>query len=248
MIKAIIIDDERPAVEMLEWLINNYCKEITVVSRCLTAEEGISAIEKEKPDMVFLDIDMPGKSGFELLESIDNIDFQVVFTTAHHQYAIRAFDFAALHYLLKPIEPHMLVEAVERFKKSRKTVSQEQLGILLENLNIRKKTADRIALSAGDGLIFVNTQDIAYCKADSNYTQVVMNDNRRITVARTLKELDETLSGTDFIRVHNSFLVNINHIRKYVKGDGGYIVMPDDCQITIARSKRDDFFALFSKF
>lgn len=248
MIKAILIDDESAASEMLEWLLANYCPEVKVLAVCSSGAEGINAIAKWQPDLVFLDIDMPGMNGFDMLNSLDKIDFQVVFTTAHNEFALKAFQYAALNYLLKPVDPDLLKATIERFQSLRPGISPDQLSILLDSLSPQKRQTDRIALSSGDGLVFVKTADIAYCKADSNYTQVVMHDNRKITVARTLKELDDTLAGPDFIRVHNSYLVNINHVRRYVKGDGGYIVMPDDCQITIARSKRDDFFALFSKF
>jgi two-component system LytT family response regulator len=248
MIKAILIDDETAARDMLAWLLQTYCPQVVLLAQCSSAAEGMNAIKLQKPDLVFLDIEMPGMNGFDMLEKLETIDFQVVFTTAYDQFAVKAFRFAALNYLLKPIDPADLQETMHRFEQKKSVIGKEQLNLLLENLNPAKKQVDRIALSTGDGLVFVRTADIAYCKADSNYTRVAMADGKIITVAKTLKELDDTLSGSDFIRVHNSFLVNINHIKKYVKGDGGYIVMPDDAQITISRSKRDDFFQLFSKF
>lgn len=248
MIKTLLIDDETAALEMLQWLLETYCPDVEVVAACTSGEEGLNAVMKHRPDLVFLDIDMPGMNGFDMLEKIEKPAFQVVFTTAHDQYAVRAFNYAALHYLLKPIDPDMLVATLDRYRSTRQGISREQLGILIENLSQQPKPVERIALSSGDGLVFVKTADIAYCRADSNYTHVIMADGRKITVARTLKELDETLAGSDFARVHASYLVNINHIQKYVKGDGGYIVMPDAAEISISRSKRDEFFQLFSKF
>jgi two-component system, LytTR family, response regulator len=248
MIKAVIIDDENNSIEMLEWLLATYCTDVKVLATCNSALKGIEAIQFHKPDLVFLDIEMPVMNGFDMLETIGSIDFEVVFTTAYDQFAVKAFRFAALNYLLKPVDPQDLQSTMARFNEKKSVVSKEQLSLLLENLKPTKPPTERIALSSGDGLIFVKTADIAYCGADSNYTQVVMADGKKITVARTLKELDDTLAGVDFVRVHNSYLVNINHIKKYVKGEGGYIVMPDDSQITISRSKREDFFQLFSKF
>ncbi len=248
MIQAVIIDDEKNATEMLEWLLKTYCPEVHVVASCNTPAEGVEAIKSKAPDLVFLDIEMPGMNGFELLESLEKTNFQVVFTTAFDQFAVKAFKISALNYLLKPIDPEDLQATIQRFQEKKSAISKEQLNLLIDTLKPNKNNNERIALSSGDGLVFIKTADITYCKADSNYTQVATTDGRKITVAKTLKDLDDTLSGNDFIRVHNSFLVNINHIRKYVKGDGGYIVMPDDTQITISRSKREDFFQLFSKF
>jgi two-component system, LytTR family, response regulator len=248
MIKAILIDDEKSAQEMLGWLLETYCPNVTVMATCSSGLEGLGAIQAYKPDLVFLDIEMPGMNGFEMLEKLSQIDFGIVFTTAHDQFAAKAFRYAALDYLLKPIDPEDLKSTITRFTAQSPSIAKEQLNLLLESMSPQKKVNERIALSTSDGLVFVKTADISYCKADSNYTHVIMADGRKITVARTLKEIDETLGGEDFVRVHNSFLVNINHIQKYVKEDGGYVIMPDKAQISISRSKRDDFFQLFSRF
>ncbi|MEZ4893797.1 MAG: LytTR family DNA-binding domain-containing protein [Saprospiraceae bacterium] len=248
MIKAILIDDEKSSLEMLEWLMGTYCPEISILKKCNSAADGIEAIQELNPDVVFLDIEMPKMNGFEMLDRIKNINFEVVFTTAYDQFAVRAFRHSALNYLLKPIDPDDLVATAERLKQKKSTPSTEQMELLFHSLMNQKTNVERIALSTGDGLVFVQTKDIAYCQAESNYTNVVMADNRKMLVAKTLKEIDETLSGKDFFRVHNSYLVNINHISRFVRGDGGYILMPDNTQITISRSKRDEFFQLFAKF
>lgn len=248
MIKAILIDDERNSLEMLEWLLNTYCPDITILAQCLSGEEGMKAIRDLNPDVVFLDIEMPKMNGFDMLEHFKDIPFEVVFTTAYDKFAVKAFRYSALNYLLKPVDPEELISTVERLKQKKSTPSNAQMELLFQSLMNQKTQAERIALSTGDGLVFVLTKEIAYCQAESNYTKVVMADHRKILVAKTLKEIDETLSGKDFFRVHNSYLVNINHITKFVRGDGGYILMPDQTQITISRSKRDDFFQLFAKF
>jgi len=248
MIKAILIDDERNSIEMLEWLLATYCPEIQIAATCESGEAGIEAIARLRPDVVFLDIEMPRMNGFDMLERIGDIRFEVVFTTAYDQFAVKAFRYSALNYLLKPVDPDELQATAARLKQKKSAPSREQMELLFQSLLHREAPVERVALSTGDGLVFVQTRDIAYCRAESNYTYVVMADGRNILVAKTLKEIDATLSGKDFARVHNSFLINVNHISRFVRGDGGYIVMPDSTQITIARSKRDEFFQLFAKF
>lgn len=248
MIRTIIIDDELNSIAMMEWLLATYCPEIQVVGTCNSAEAGIQSIRELNPQLVFLDIEMPKMNGFEMLEQLGQIHFEVIFTTAYDKFAVRAFRYSALDYLLKPVDPEDLAATVARLKKKNSAPSREQMELLFQSLTTPKNQTERIALSTGDGLVFVQTKDIAYCQAESNYTHVVLADNRKILVAKTLKEIDETLSGKDFFRVHNSYLVNINHISKFVRGDGGYILMPDNTQITISRSRRDEFFQLFAKF
>jgi two-component system LytT family response regulator len=248
MIKAILIDDEQNALEMLEWLLKTYCPMVQVVAMCNNGEAGIAAIHKHKPDVVFLDIEMPKMNGFDMLEQFDSLFFDVVFTTAYNKFAIKAFRYSALNYLLKPVDPEDLQATIKRLEDRKSTMGKDQLNLLLENMKNLSNPVQRIALSTGDGLIFVNTADIMYCQAESNYTNVVLTNKNKILVAKTLKDIDETLSGKDFFRVHNSFLININQIKKFVRGDGGYILMNDDTQITIARSKREEFFEMFSKF
>lgn len=247
-IKAILIDDESSSIETLQWLLKTYCPEITVVATCSSGEEGIQAIGKLNPDVVFLDIEMPKMNGFELLEHIKPINFEVVFTTAYDNFAVKAFKYAAIDYLLKPVDPADLQVTVERLKQKITAPSKDQLDLLFQNLSGKDNSVKRIALSVGDGLLFCNTSEIVYCQADSNYTHVVMLDGKKHLVAKTLKDLDDTLSGNDFFRVHNSYLVNINHIVKMVKGEGSYILMPDGAQINLSRNRRDEFFKHFAKF
>lgn len=248
MIKAIIVDDEQNCVEMLEWLLKTYCPMVNIVAMCTSGEQGIEAIKKHRPDVVFLDIEMPKMNGFAMLEQFDELFFDVVFTTAYNKFAIKAFRYSALNYLLKPVDPEDLQMTVKKLEDKKSAVGKDQLSLLLENMKNLANPVQRIALSTGDGLIFVNTADIMYCQAESNYTNVVLTNKNKVLVAKTLKDIDETLSGKDFFRVHNSYLININQIKKFVRGDGGYILMNDDTQITIARSKREEFFEMFSKF
>jgi two-component system LytT family response regulator len=248
MIKCIIIDDEKNCIEMLEWLLKTYAPSVSIVAMCNSAEKGIEEIKKHRPDVVFLDIEMPRMNGFDMLEKFDKLFFDVVFTTAYDKFAIKAFKYSALNYLLKPIDPDDLKETIRRIEEKGSAPSKEQIDLLFESVRQMKPTPQRIALTTGDGMIFVTTQDIIYCEAESNYTSVVLSGGKKIVVSKVLKDIDEALSGPDFFRVHNSFLINLNRIKKFVRGEGGYIVMDNDFTITISRSRRQEFMDMFARF
>jgi two-component system LytT family response regulator len=216
---------------------------------CNAADQGIQAIHKYMPDVVFLDIEMPHMNGFDMLEQFDKLFFDVVFCTAYDQFAIKAFRYSALNYLLKPVDPDDLKETIRRLEEKKSAPSQGQIELLLQNIRqTNKPGVQRIALTTGDGMIFVPTTDILYCEAESNYTAVVLEGGKKILVSKVLKEIDEALAGPDFFRIHNSFLININRIKKFVRGDGGYVVMEDGASVSISRSRRQEFMELFSKF
>jgi two-component system, LytTR family, response regulator len=249
MIRCILIDDESNSLEMMEWLLKTYCPQVKIEAMCNAAAKGIEAIKNYKPDLVFLDIEMPHMNGFDMLEQFDKLSFDVVFCTAYDQFAIRAFKYSALNYLLKPVDPEDLKETIRRIEEKKSTPSKEQIELLFENIKQTiKPTAQRIALTTGDGLIFVPTHDILYCQAESNYTSVMLSGGKKIVVSKVLKEIDEALSGPDFFRVHNSYLINLNRIAKFVRGDGGYVVMEDGATVSISRSRRQEFMELFEKF
>jgi len=249
MIKSILIDDEKNALEMMEWLLKTYCPQVEIVAMCNSAEMGIEAINRYRPDVVFLDIEMPRMNGFDMLEQFDKLFFDVVFCTAYDQFAIKAFKYSALNYLLKPVDPDDLKATITRIEERKTIPTKEQFELLLQNINQPAKTTpQRIALTTNDGLIFVPTADIIYCEAESNYTHVVLTGGKKILISKVLKEIDEALSGPDFYRVHSSFLININHIKKFVRGDGGYIVMDNDATVSISRNRKQEFMDLFSRF
>jgi two-component system LytT family response regulator len=249
MIRCILIDDENDSLEVMEMLLKTYCPQVTIEARCSNAMEGIKAINKFRPDVVFLDIEMPNMNGFDMLSTFDELTFEVVFVTAYHQFAIKAFRYSALNYLLKPIDPDDLLETIRRIEKQKLAPLKEQMELLLQHVsNTGPSTVARIALTTSYGLLFADTKDILYCESDNNYTSVKMKDGRKILVSKTLKEIDETLSGPDFYRIHNSFLINLGHIQKYVRGDGGYILMNDEKVVSISRTRKQDFLELFSKF
>jgi two-component system LytT family response regulator len=249
MIKCILVDDESNSLEMMEWLLKTYCPEVTIQAMCNSAEAGIEAIHKHKPDVVFLDIEMPHMNGFDMLEQFDRLFFDVVFCTAYDQFAIKAFKYSALNYLLKPVDPDDLKETIRRIDERKGVPTREQIELLLQNVKgANKSTVSRIALTTNDGMIFVSTQDIIYCEAESNYTNIMLAGGKKIMVSKVLKDIDEALTGPDFFRVHNSFLINLNRIKKFVRGEGGYVIMDNDATISISRSRRQEFMELFSKF
>ncbi len=249
MIRTVLVDDEKNALEMMEWLLKTYCPQVEIAAMCSSAEEAITAIKKLQPDVVFLDIEMPRMNGFDMLEQFEELSFDVVFCTAYDQFALKAFRYSALNYLLKPVDPDELINTVQRIEKIKTVPTREQFDLLLQNIrHTGKSTPQRIALTHNDGMIFVPTADIIYCEAESNYTSVYLAGGKKIVVSKVLKEIDEALNGPDFYRVHSSFLININRIKKFVRGDGGYLVMDNDANISISRSRKQEFMELFSRF
>jgi two-component system, LytTR family, response regulator len=249
MIRSVLIDDESNSLEMMEWLLKTYCPQVSIEAMCNAADKGVEAINKYRPDVVFLDIEMPHMNGFDMLEQFDKLFFDVVFCTAYDQFALKAFKYSALNYLLKPVDPDDLKETIHRLEEKRSAPSKEQIELLLQNIRQTMRPAiQRIALTTNDGMIFVATQDILYCQAESNYTTIVLKDAKKIMVSKVLKDIDETLSSSDFFRVHNSYLINLNRIKKFVRGEGGYVIMDDGTSISISRSRRQEFMEQFSKF
>jgi two-component system, LytTR family, response regulator len=249
MIRCVLIDDESNSLEMMEWLLKTYCPDVVIEAMCNSASNGIEAINRHKPDVVFLDIEMPHMNGFDMLEQFDKLTFDVVFCTAYDQFAIKAFRYSALNYLLKPVDPEDLKETIRRLEEKKASPSKEQIELLFQNIKqTTRSTVQRIALTTGDGMIFVPTKDIMYCQAESNYTSVVLAGGKKVLVSKVLKDIDEALSGPDFFRIHNSYLVNMNHISKFVRGDGGYVVMEDGTTVSISRSRRQEFMDMFEKF
>lgn len=256
-LRAVLIDDETNAREALTNLLRILCPEVILVGEAKNADLGIELIKKEKPNLVFLDIQMPGKTGFDLLASFDKVDFGVIFTTAYQEFAIRAFRFSAIDYLLKPIDPDELQAAVEKFKSQIAGVNPQQLQILQEHLDatqsprlIERKKNDnqRIALPTAEGIHFVQMTDIIQCESLGSYTKFHLVKGPPIVVSRLLKEYEEILDNYYFFRVHQSNIVNLEHIKRYVKGDGGQVWMSDNTEIEVSRRRKDEFLSLLSDF
>jgi two-component system, LytTR family, response regulator len=241
MLKSIIIDDEMKSLENLRILIQDFCDDVEVKALCQNVDDGIAAIEQHKPDVVFLDIQMQRETGFDLLTRIKKIDFDVIFTTAYSEYAIRAFRFSAIDYLLKPIDISELHAALEKVRNKRGDGLSERLSQLIDNLKANPTQKYKLALPTGDGLVFVKVEEIIYCEADSNYTQIYLTNGTHHIVSRTLKEYEEILTDQDFFRIHNSHLINLNLIKNYIRGDGGHVIMSNGKTLDVSKRKRDAF-------
>ena len=239
MIKAIIVDDEVHCIDTLSILLADYCPEVQVLDKCMSPKKGLESIERLKPDLVFLDIEMPAMNGFELLEQFKQIPFAVIFTTSYDQYAIKAFRFSALDYLLKPIDREELQKAVQKVLNKKQNQLPQQLEILLQKINHTNNAVQRIALPTMEGLQMVAINSIISCASDGNYTIFFMKDKQKLIISRPLKEVEEMLEDYLFLRVHNSYIANLNEISKYVKGEGSYLIMTDGSTVDVSRSRKE---------
>ena len=239
MIKAIIVDDEPYSCESLATLPEQYCPAAKTTAICHSGAEGFSAIEEQQPQILFLDIEMPKMNGFEMLEKLAEINFEIIFTTSYDHYAIKAIRFSALDYLLKPVVPEELQRAVQKVAQRMHSPHQQQMEILLQKLHQPISPVQRIALPTMEGLQMVAVHTIISCTSDSNYTTFLLRNNQKLVVSRPLKEVEEMLEEYSFVRVHNSHLVNLNEIEKYIKGEGGYLVMTDGSTVDVSRSRKD---------
>ncbi len=241
MIRAIILDDELKSRESLKRLIEEFCQNVIVEATCQNIEEAVTAIDSLTPDLVFLDIQLQRETGFDLLTRYKNFEFEVIFTTAYSEYAIKAFKYSAIDYLLKPIDINELRQALSNAEKRKSNSITDRVQQLLQNIRSGNIENYKLALPTSDGLVFVKTNDILYCEASSNYTQITLSQNRKYLVGRTLKEYDDLLSGQNFFRIHHSYLINLDAIMKYVRGDGGYVIMNDNRSLDVSKRKKVAF-------
>lgn len=237
MIKAMIVDDEPYCCEALSILLERYCPQVTIAGSYHSGADALTAIRQERPQLLFLDIEMPRMNGFELLENIKELPLQLIFTTSYDQYAIKAIRFSALDYLLKPIDREELQRSVQ--KAEQRLLFPLQIDMLLLKLNNPAHHFHKIAIPTMEGLQMVTVDNILYCASDSNYTVLTLKDHQKVVASRTLKEIEELLEEYSFLRVHHSSLVNLNEISKYVKGEGGYLVMSDNASINVSRSRKE---------
>lgn len=246
-LRAVIVEDEKHSRETLKNLLEEFCVNIEVIGLAASVSEAIEIIKLKKPDVIFLDIELQTGTGFDVLEQVTHLDFEVVFTTAFEQYAIKAVKFSSLDYLLKPIDLDELQRAVEKAQnKKNQTTYKKQLETLMLNLKQKKPSLNKICLATADGFEFINVDTIVYCKAEGSYTAFILKDNSKLLVSKHLKEYENLLLEQDFMRVHNSFLINLKEVKKYVKADGGYIIMNNNDTVNVSRSKKDDFIKVMS--
>ncbi len=242
MIKAIIVDDELGARESLSKIIEKNCKDVQIVAKADSMLNAYEAINNYNPDLVFLDIEMPNGNGFDLLEKFKEINFDIIFTTAYDHYAIKAIKFSAVDYILKPIDVEELIQAIQRFenKAGQKNMLDKKFKTLLSNLKPENKLK-KVGIPDGDGLIFINLSDIIRCDSDGNYTFFVLTTGKKIIASRTLGEYEQMFADDNFFRIHRSHLINLDHVKKYIKGEGGYVVMTDNSQVEVSRRNKNDF-------
>jgi two-component system, LytTR family, response regulator len=238
MIRAIVVDDEPYCCDTLETMLEKYCPGVQLVAVCHSGEEAIAGIKQHQPDLVFLDIEMPRMNGFDMLQKIGAINFEIIFTTSFDQYALRAIRFSALDYLLKPIDKDDLQTAVQKvIQRTQKPITQ-QLQLLMQKLQQPTNPINKIALPTMEGLQMLPVESILYCESDSNYTIFHLKDKQKIIVSRTLKEMEEMLEEYSFARVHSSYLVNLQEVNKYIKGEGGYLVLNDGSSVNVSASRK----------
>ena len=239
MITATIVDDEPYCCETLATLLERYCPNVKVLDICYSAGAALQSISEHNPQILFLDVEMPHMNGFELLEKIPEINFELIFTTSYDQYAIKAIHFSALDYLLKPIDREDLQRAVQKAVQRRQHPLPQQIEILLQKLNHPISPLNKIAIPTMDGLQMIFVESVISCTSDSNYTTLHLKNKQKITASRTLKEIEEMLEDYSFARIHHSSLVNLNEVDKYIKGEGGYLIMSDGTTIDVSRSRKE---------
>ena len=238
MLKAIIVDDEPYCCETIATLLEE-SRDVEIVSVCHNAADALVAIRKYSPDIVFLDVEMPKMNGFEMLEQLPQVNFEIIFTTSYDQYALKAIRFSAIDYLLKPVDEEELRTAIQKvIQRSQKPITQ-QLEILLQKIHQPSTPINKIAMPTMEGLQMIPVDSIISCESDSNYTILQLKNNKKLIVSRTLKEIEELLEEHSFVRVHRCYLANMNEVEKYVKGEGGYLVMSDGTTIDVARNKKE---------
>lgn len=241
MIKAIIVDDETRGRLALRNKIQEHCPTVEVMGEAANGMEAITMINQMNPTLVFLDIEMPRMSGFEMLEKLQEKDFYLIFTTAYNQYAIKAIRYAAFDYLLKPVDIEELKSAVNKVEMIIHQKLKAQIDLLRENLLLPEKKMKRLAVSTLEGILFIDINNITHLEASSNYTLIFLGDKTKITASKTLKDFGELLPSDIFHRVHNSYIVNLNYIKKYIRGDGGQVELTDGILIEVSRKYKDDF-------
>lgn len=245
MIRAILIDDEQSARKSLRADIELYCPEITILTEADGVQNGIAAIREHKPDLVFLDVEMGDGTGFDLLGQMAPVSFHVIFTTAHDTHAVKAFKYSAVDYLLKPVDPDELVAAVKKLGQSVDNKHlQDSLKALLENTKQAPKELQKIVINSNDGHYVLSLNEIIRFEAERNYTRVILEKEKPLLVAKTLKYFEDLMQGQRFERIHQSHLINVQHIRKYIPRDGGYVVLSNGDNVPVAQRKKTELLAL----
>lgn len=241
MKKVIIIDDEEKSRITISSFVNKYCPSLDLVGQADGVQSGISTFKELRPDVIFLDIEMDDGTGFDVIEGLKGYTFEVIFVTAYNQYALKAFRYSAIDYLLKPINPEELVQAVAKLSDvSRLDQIEKKLEALLSN----RTSLEKIAFTSMEGLRLEKTENIIFCESDNYYTNVHLKNGEKLVVSKTLKEYDQMLSTEGFFRIHQKFLVNLSHVQSFSKADGGFVTLAGGQELSVARRKKDELLQL----
>ena len=248
LIRAVIVDDDEFCCFQLQDQITKYSLGIDVVGICNSGEEGLMKIKELNPELVFLDVEMPGMNGFEMIRKLPAVNFEIIFTTSHEHYAIRAIRFSALDYLTKPIDPNALQDAIGRLR-DKKEQKQPEEPKQLEIIGIpAEKKFNNLAVPTMEGLLFIGLQDIIRCESDDKYTKIFLADKKMILASRTLGDFEDILHPHGFFRIHKSYLINLKHLKKYLRGEGGQVIMADGSTLDVSRRKKEELMDLVSQF
>jgi two-component system LytT family response regulator len=247
MLRTLIIDDELPVRKTLSSLLDRTCPQVEFIGEANSVKSGIQAIREKSPDLVLLDIKMDDGTGFDLLNHFETINFKIIFITAYEEFALKAFDFSAVDYILKPVNPEKLSEAVKRAEVLKNSDFDIQLDALKENINNPSGLKKKLVLKNQESIFLFNLDDIVHCDSDGSYTVFFTTDEQRIIISKNLKEYDALLSGSGFLRIHRSHLINLKHIKRFDKLDGGFVVMSNGDQVPVSSSGRERLLELFEK-
>ncbi len=247
-ISTIIIDDEPKNIKLLLQMLAAHCPQLEIAATESDAKKGLLLIEEKKPQLIFLDVEMPHLNGFDLLKKLEPISFEVIFVTAYSQYAVEAFEHHATGYITKPVNAEKLVAAVNTAVKriEEKNINKNLFSLLEQNT--RQQAPDKIPLSTSNGLVFVKISDIMYCESSGNYTHFYLCDNKKIVVSRQLGEYEKLLPENNFTRIHDKYIINLAYIKEYIKGSGGEVVLENGKEIPVATRRKEDFLARFEKW
>lgn len=250
MVRTILVDDERSGLNTLRKLLQLYCPALKVVAECENADAAKEKIELLDPQLVFLDISLPGKSSFDLLAELGRVNFEIIFVTAHHEYALQAFRYSAVDYLVKPIDEDLLAESVKRAVKRIETATaHDNILTLVHNVQKREiKREMKLCIPSLNGFRVVEMKDILYCEASGSYTNFILSQGNNICSAKPIYEYEELLSGAGFIRIHKSYLVNLVHVKEYIRGEGGSVILSDNKEVVVSRRKKEYFLSRMNEF